>query len=941
VLSNNDCPGDTDGSIDASVSGGTPPYTYQWDDASGQTTPNATGLAAGIYSVTITDNQACTITTTEEITSPTAFMTSTTVLNNVLCNGESTGQALVSITGGTPDYTYLWDSGEMTATASLLDAGTHFVTITDQLGCITIEQVDITEPLALALMVVEDQGLACAGDQNGIATVTPMGGTGLYTFEWDNGESTSTTTGLDGGIHVVTVTDENACIITGQVAISEPAPLDLQVGLDEGVSCNGFTDGQATATINGGNGTYTFLWDNGETEASATALSGGLHDVTVTDIQGCNTVETIDIPEPAALSGTFNLLQSVQCFGEMNGSVELTAGGGTNPYTFNWSNGETTAIATGLSAGINTVTLTDGNGCTLEDQFDVPAPADVLSLSLTALTAVNCFGEDDGSAIATVGGGTLPYTFLWDNGETDILATQLSAGPHDLTLTDANACATTANVLIDGPTAPISLQTTLISEITCFGFNNGQASVNANGGTPPFTYEWSNGNTNSIADDLSVGTQTITVTDANACTEIANVAINGPAELQIAVLAVENVSCRDFADGLIATQGLGGTEPYTYEWSNGLSDASINNLPEGNYSLSLTDNNGCFTSQDFTITQPNNPLNIELSDIIDILCFGDENGQATVTPNGGEAPYQYTWDSGETSQTASLLSAGRHTVTVIDDVGCTVVIDTVDIGGPAAPLTAQLSFEEPTCFGATDGLLRIENGAGGTGPYIYSLDGQLFGPDSLFAGLGSGTYRPVVQDANGCELQLDTFLTEPFEILVFVDPETSLISLGESVDLTSQVNTTAPVAYFWSPADGLSCVDCPAPNAMPLASTVYTLEVVDSSGCSASTEASIEVDINRGVYFPNAFSPNNDGVNDLFQVYGDNSVTIVRELRIFDRWGELLFTANDFQPDDPTFGWDGTMKGQELNPGVYVYFAEVEFIDGVVVPISGDVTLIR
>ncbi len=335
-------------------------------------------------------------------------------------------------------------------------------------------------------------------------------------------------------------------------------------------------------------------------------------------------------------------------------------------------------------------------------------------------------------------------------------------------------------------------------------------------------------------------------------------------------------------------------------------------------------------------------LVIDGTSATDTDCFNGSDGTATVSVSGGQAPYQYSWDAFAGSQltpTAVDLPAGTYTVTVTDVDGC-IEAETVTVGQPD-PFVLNLGSLDVRCFGESNGSVVIENASGGTGPYVYSLTGDGFIADTIFQGLPSDTYTVTIQDANGCLDSLDVFVDQPEELLVTAFPLDTTIVLGQSVNLEAYQNQENTI-LTWTPSDSLSCTDCNIVTAMPTSTTQYNVMVTDTiNGCTVDEDLLVRLNKVRAVYVPNVFSPNNDGVNDFVFVYADASVEIIEEFRIFDRWGELVFEGIDFQPNQQDVGWDGKLRGKEMQPAVFVYFARVRFIDGKELIIEGDITLTR
>ena len=439
------CFGSADGSLTLNVVGGTPPYSFNWDNGAG-TVQNPTGLDVGWYNVTITDANGCTVVKMGDITQPSLLSAWSWDDFPASCAGAADGQASIAVSGGTPAYTYLWDNGENTATAVNLTAGLHSATVTDSNGCTATASVTISSISAITASAWPEQNVTCDGLSNGVATASGTGGTLPYTYEWDNGENTATAVALSAGTHIVTVTDVNGCFATASATINSNASLTA-TALGESLSCFGDTDGNITLTVGGGTPPYAFSWSNGIGNVqNPSNLGAGWYSVTVTDANGCTATAGADILEPALLSVTA-LGESLSCFGDTDGNITLTVGGGTPPYAFNWSNGiGNVQNPSNLGAGWYSVTVTDANGCTATSGADILEPA---LLDVSVLVTVN-------AATAQVTGGTPAYAYNWSNGATTSTVNGLVAGNYQLTVTDANGCTSTANFTINGTLYDIS-----------------------------------------------------------------------------------------------------------------------------------------------------------------------------------------------------------------------------------------------------------------------------------------------------------------------------------------------------------------------------------------------------------------------------------------------------------------------------------------------------
>jgi len=647
------CFGLNNGTATALGSGGWAPYTYLW--STGQTTATITGLAPGTYNVTVTDIDLGTGVGSITITQPPQLGV-TLYGESQICGIAPDGKATAVPYGGTPPYTYLWNTGGTTAQITGLPAGTYTVTVTDANGCTVAGSTTVFFWDEGVWIMDNSVNVTCFGLNNGSIQASGMSGTPPYTFHWSNGANTPDITNLAPGTYTVTVTDANGCSNTHTVTITQPTILVAVTSTTPGV-CG--VNGSATVSVSGATPPYTVLWSNGSASTTITAPAG-TYTVTVTDGNGCTKSASATInTSPNNLLVTTTVLSSAGC--TIGGSASATASGGSGNYAFSWTGGQTGSTATNLPVGTYTVTVVDiTSGCTGTASVNIPAAP---TLTTTATVQTNATCAVGGSAIANPAGGTPPYTFKWDNNQTTAIATNLGAGPHTVTVTDSKGCTAVASVQI-GQTQGPTVTATVNNNATCTTL--GSANATATGGTSPYVYLWSNGANTATVNGLSAGTYNVTVTDAGGCSAAASVTITQSGVPNVVISSSTGAGC--IMIGSATAGSTGGTPPYTFKWSNGAMGATISNLGPGTYTVTVTDAAGC-TGTSVVSIAAGLPPNVVISGSTNATC--SQPGSATANASGAAPPFTYQWDSGETTATAVNLPAGVHTVTVTDGLGCT------------------------------------------------------------------------------------------------------------------------------------------------------------------------------------------------------------------------------------------------------------------------------
>ena len=819
------CFGNSTGTADLNVTGGTLPYSYSWSN--GATGQDLTGIAAGTYNVTVTDGGLCTTTASVTITEPTGGLTANIAgQTNVLCYGNSTGAADLAVTGGSTPYTYSWSNGATSEDLTGIAAGTYNVTVTDGGLCTTTASVTITEPTGgLTANIAGQTNVLCFGNSTGAADLAVTGGTLPYSYSWSNGATGQDLTGIAAGTYNVTVTDGGLCTTTASVTITEPTGgLTANIAGQTNVLCFGNSTGAADLNVTGGTLPYSYSWSNGATGQDLTGIAAGTYNVTITDGGLCTTTASVTITEPtggltANIAGQTNVL----CFGNSTGAADLAVTGGTLPYSYSWSNGATGQDLTGIAAGTYSVTVTDGGLCTTTASVIITEPSGGLSANIAGQTNVLCFGNSTGAADLNVTGGTLPYSYSWSNGATGQDLTGIAAGTYNVTITDLGLCTTTASVTITEPTGGLTANIAGQTNVLCFGNSTGAADLNVTGGTLPYSYSWSNGATGQDLTGIAAGTYNVTITDGGLCTTTASVTITEPiGGLTANIAGQTNVLCFGNSTGAADLAVTGGTLPYSYSWSNGATGQDLTGIAAGTYNVTVTDGGLCTTTASVTITEPSGGLTANIAGQTNVLCFGNSTGTADLAVTGGSTPYTYSWSNGATSEDLTGIAAGTYNVTVTDLGLCTTTAS-VTITEPSGGLTANIAGQTNVlCFGNSTGAADLAV-TGGSTPYTYSWSNGATSED--LTGIAAGTYNVTITDLGLCTTTASVTITEPSGGLTASETHVDASCLGGNGSVTiSATGGTVPYTGTGTFAQNASSV-------------LYI--VSDASGCSATVTATV------------------------------------------------------------------------------------------------------
>ncbi len=698
--------------------------------------------------------------------------------------------------------------------------------------------------------------------------------------------------------------------------------------------CFGDSTGSITSSVQGAELPLGYTWnDPAYTGDQLNNVPAGNYTLLVADALGCmdTVTATVGQPEPLAVLLTASDYNGygVTCAGSSDGSLTANAGGGTAAYQFAWSPAGTGSMIGNLTAGDYAVTATDANGCTAETAATLSEPTALILDTL--VTDAICPGGANGALTVSIQGGVSPFSA---NGQavSGAVYTQngLPGGLYTVTISDANNCTAEISATID---SLLSTFTVATDSVDCFGGNDGAASIQGNG-YPPFLYAWPGGGSGNSYTGKA-GNYIATVTDALGCIYPVPAEIGQPPMLT-ATANLTPPACFGDSSGQINLVPTGGTPPYQYSPAGPV----VGGLPDGAYSFSITDANDCVFVLDAVLTAPA-PLGLTLA-VVDVLCQGSSTGQVSAQQGGGVAPFSFQWSDGSAGAQLNDLAAGTYTVTLADANGCTITGSaTIQEPPPYEPVFTAIQLP---CAGKTDGTLMVEGLPAGV---LYGLDQPPFTETALFERVRGGGHVLHVEDSLGCVFQFEYEMPElPLELgRVYAD---TIIHLGDSVLLYTEINPALPpdiavdIQWFNLTSALTACDTCPTLWVKPFGTTYYPVRFSTPQGCVWEQQVLVQV-LRDSVYAPNAiaFDATNPD-NGYFTLYSrPGALAQIRSLRIFDRWGELVFERLNFAPNEFAQGWDGTIKGNKPVPGVFVWYAEVEFADGVVELLKGDVTVVR
>ncbi len=820
------CAGDSS-LVSLQVAGGVAPYTFVWSDGL-STIGNLAWADGGSYSVDIRDQRGCLAQIDFSLAELNRIEIQAIISPESMTNALD-GSIESTISGGSPPYDLLWNTGETSMNLFNLSKGQYSLSVTDDVGCQQVATFKVQEAPSFNLRI-HTTSPTCPESADGRIDVTVSHGEGPFTYLWSTGETNPNIESITTGIYSLTITD----------AVDRDTIVDIPISSVHAISygtvitpeqCAGANNGSAVTHI-AGEEAFDLIFD-GQVEPNLTEmwqrtdLAPGNYPFSMTSIYGCQVFDTLTILAAEGLTLEQSSYSPLSDFSEL-GQITVDVQGGQPPYRYEWSSGQRTAMIEDLNEGEYILTVTDDNGCTRVQLFRLEQ---VASLNAhTTRTHNTCGATNIGQISLSVQGGQPPYSILWSTGDTTENLVAVAAGTFTANISDAegrNISVTEEVYQFDS----IRVETE-IDEIQCSGSASGGIKLFAFGGIPPYQFEWSTGHSGPEVHDLIAGTYNVTVSDEFSCQATLTIELDDRLPLSINK-TVKGLSVVGGSDGEISCVVQGGQAPYSTVWSNGALSNEITNLSEGWYEVIVIDQAGC-ALVDSTYIQHSfgsgPPLTIQI-DSGNVSCFGFDDGYIDITVKGGTAPYEYEWSTGEKTEDLLDIIAATYAITVTDAVDSTLVTS-INITQPPE-LSIILNALPISCHGAEDGSITADI-QGGTEPYFYEWNTGDDEPEIEV--LFSGIYELEVTDANDCFVSADTMMEEPSELSVILEVEGS--GCDEQSGGTIRAITmggTAPYSYRWSTGDDIDEV------VEGLEPGNYQVTIIDNQGCEVTSAATVEM----------------------------------------------------------------------------------------------------
>ena len=865
------------GDISIVTNGGASPYSYLWSN--GDTSQSISNLGSGQYIFSVTDYNNCIITDTVILTEPLAIANQSNIID-VNCFDDSDGSIALSVSGGVYPYSYLWNTGDTTAVLANISAGQYSISILDSNSCLYTDTFTVLEPTQI-VNSNNELNPSCYNYLNGSINLITYGGVSPYTYLWSTGDTSQNLQNIGAGQYYLIITDSNNCNLYDTINIYEPSPILVTDSISN-VSCFGSTNASVTFSLSGGTPGYIIsafgqtlplLNPTSITIPTYIPIPAGVYPYSVMDFQGCILLDTILITQPPPISNSSSI-SYVTCSGFNNGSISINTSGGIGPYTYLWSTGDTTQFLVNIPSGQYFVSILDSNNCIAIDTIMMLQPNQLNDSS--SITNPTCYGFSDGSASVIAYGGTAPYSFLWNTGDTTQTLQNISAGQYILSVIDSNSCILYDTINISQP-SPISAIDSIV-DVSCFGLSDGNVSLVLSGGTGSYNILWGIGDSISYITNLSSAWYDVSVLDSNNCLFVDSFMVMEPSILNDSSIIIDP-TCFGFTNGAISIYPFGSVPPYSYLWSNGDTTQNPQNLAAGQYSVTITDFNNCSVYDTLNVGEPFVLSYTYLSD--SVSCFGLSDGGIDLTINGGISPYSYLWNTGDTIQDISNYSAGMYVVNILDSNDC-LLISSIPINEPD-DLFAFFNLNYVSCFGLSDGSIDGTT-IGGTAPYSYLWNTGDTTEDLL--NISSDMYILSLTDMYNCFFTDTIVVFEPDQLVADLSFSSgTLVSIGSGGTVPYTYEIYGPTGLFANTSNNMGV----SFTINPVLTGVYTLVVTDANGCVDSAEVNFLPSSFLNLDFINEINIYPNPSRDIFYLSFNSQIKQDVDLSVYSLLGEKIY----------------------------------------------------
>ena len=972
IIQNPVCNGDSNAIVSINVVTGVQPFQYSLDDLNYIPFPENSIIASlllqeGNQTIYVESGNGCKSLDSIQINEPDSLVVVIDYQVPITCFGDSIAVIEINPTGGVSGYEFSFNEGNFGPDSVFVDlsSGDYIYEVVDANGCVYNDSLWIVQPDILYFDTLLVSGNECngSGDSTGSINAVGIGGSIPYNYSIDGGPSNVSGffENLIAGDHLITITDLYGCSFDSLVHIFAPDSLFIDSIIITNILCFGDSTGSVEFFATGGTPGYDYQLEGVGANSTGifTNVSAGDYFIDIVDANGCEFRDSILLTEPLELVLSILDIQNLNCYNDSSGQVQINAIGGVTPYLFgqDFDDMNVSGSFTELSADTSWFYTIDSNLCIDSILVEITEP-DSLWISVDINQPIDCFGSENGEFELSGIGGTSNYLYSINGSDfsADSVVSNALSGQYIIQILDSHQCEFSDTFTLDQP--DLITFNAIITPVDCYNNENGIIEISAAGGNPDYLFSLDSLNWYTVFNfgGLPAGDHSIYIIDNNNCLVDSIVNVSQPDSISIIYAELNQVTCAGFSNAAVQFDVSGVTPPYIFE--NDTLQGSVlilDNLGAGIYQVSIYDGNECLIENQFTLNEPDSIV-AEI-ETIELLCYGDQNGVGNVTVIGGSGSFNYDWDNitgDNTSTTQANLAADiTYTVTVYDVLDSTCFVSATVIPYQPAQIEFVLTPMSSSCDISNREVL-IELIAGGVDPFLYlagSTDISEAVPNPYFSDLSDELTSFIVIDANGCEeeslflpynpnIPSSSFLVDKSSFS-FLDPFLNLTDqssnhilntweFGDGTVLSGEINEIFNEPFTKGPAVS------PTHEYQFPGNFEIQLIVSSTFGCMDKSSKTIHIKSEDLIYVPNAFTPDDDGYNDLFNIKGSGLQSEGFSMQVYERSGRIVYQTVDINQ-----GWDGIdLKGGDAPSAIYVYVIRVYSGDRLIEK-NGSVLLIR